>query len=81
MDDCALTPAPAGTSWRTATSAPAARKESRTTPEAGKRLEAAVESGDMVSLVVGAKEGNHICDTTIVELAITETGAAGGPGT
>ena len=31
----------------------------------------------MVSLVVGAKEGNHICDTTIVELAITEAGAGG----
>ena len=27
--------------------------------QAGKRLEAAVESGDMVSLVVGAREGNH----------------------
>jgi len=43
----------------------------------GTRLEAAVESGDMVSLVVGAKEGNHFCDTTIVELAVTETGAGG----
>jgi hypothetical protein len=43
----------------------------------GKRLEAAVESGDMVSLVVGAKEGNHVCDTTIVELSITETEAGG----
>ena len=45
--------------------------------EAGKRLEASVESGDMVSLVVGAKAGNHACDTTIVELAITETEAGG----
>jgi hypothetical protein len=45
--------------------------------EAGKRLEASVESGDMVSLVVDAKAGDHSCDTTIVELAITETGAGG----
>jgi hypothetical protein len=44
---------------------------------AGPRLEAVVESGDMVSLVVGAREGNHFCDTTIVELAITESGAGG----
>ena len=45
--------------------------------KAGPRLEAAVENGDMVSLVVGAKAGNHFCDTTIIELAITETGAGG----
>ena len=45
--------------------------------EAGKRLEASVESGDMVSLVVGAKGGDQTCDTTIVELAITETEAGG----
>jgi hypothetical protein len=43
----------------------------------GKLLEAAVESGDMVSLVVGAKNGNHICDTTIVELSIAETEVGG----
>jgi hypothetical protein len=42
-----------------------------------RRLEAAVESGDMVSLVVGAKDGNHFCDTTIVELSITEAEAPG----
>jgi hypothetical protein len=45
--------------------------------QTGQRLEAEVESGDMVSLVVGAKEGNHFCDTTIVELSITEAGAGG----
>ncbi len=45
--------------------------------EAGKRLETTVESGDMVSLVIGAKEGNHFCDTTIVELSISESGAGG----
>jgi hypothetical protein len=53
---------------------------SQTIPDnaaAGKRLEAAVESGNLVSLVVGAKDGNHICDTTIVELTITETEAGG----
>jgi hypothetical protein len=44
---------------------------------AGTRLEAVVESGDMVSLVVGAREGNHFCDTTIIELVITETEAGG----
>lgn len=42
-----------------------------------KLLEATVQAGDMVSLVVGAREGNHICDTTIVELTITETGPGG----
>ena len=42
-----------------------------------RRLEAAVESGDMVSLVVSARDGNHACDTTIVELAIAEAGPGG----
>jgi hypothetical protein len=41
---------------------------------AGKRLETTVDRGDMVSLVVGAKAGDHICDTTIVNLALSETG-------
>ena len=45
--------------------------------EARKLSEVAVESGDTVSLVVGAKDGNHICDTTIVELVITEVGGSG----
>jgi len=35
-----------------------------------------VEPGDMVSLVVGPK-GTHICDTTIIELVITEVGGHG----
>jgi hypothetical protein len=33
----------------------------------------AVESGDMISLVVGPK-GTHYCDTTLIELVITEVG-------
>ena len=33
----------------------------------------AVESGDMISLVVGPK-GTHFCDTTLIELVITEVG-------
>ncbi len=33
----------------------------------------AVESGDMISLVVGPK-GTHYCDTTIIELVLTEVG-------
>ncbi len=33
----------------------------------------AVEPGDMISLVVGPK-GTHFCDTTLVELVITEVG-------
>ena len=37
----------------------------------------AVESGDEVSLVVGAKGGNHVCDTTIIELEIAEVGGQG----
>ena len=44
---------------------------------AGKRLEASVASGDMVSLVVGAKGGDQTCDTTIVELAIADNEAGG----
>ena len=36
----------------------------------------AVESGDMVSLVVGPK-GTHYCDTTVIGLVITEVGGRG----
>jgi hypothetical protein len=36
----------------------------------------AVEPGDMISLVVGPK-GAHSCDTTIIELVITEVGGQG----
>jgi hypothetical protein len=35
--------------------------------------EVAVESGDMVSLVVGPK-GTHYCDTTLIEFVVTEVG-------
>ena len=35
--------------------------------------EVIVESGDMISLVVGPK-GGHQCDTTLIELVITEVG-------
>jgi hypothetical protein len=45
--------------------------------EAGKQLEASVASGNMVSLVVGAKAGDNNCDTTVVELAIAEAEAGG----
>jgi hypothetical protein len=36
-----------------------------------------VESGDMVSLVVGPKDGNHSCDTTVIELTIAQAGGQG----
>lgn len=40
-----------------------------------KRLgEVAVERGDNLALVVGAKGGYHSCDTTIIELVIAEIG-------
>ena len=39
-----------------------------------KLADVAVEAGDALSLAVGAKGGNHMCDTTIVELVVTETG-------
>ncbi|MHB8974081.1 MAG: hypothetical protein ACYC3X_27895 [Pirellulaceae bacterium] len=35
-----------------------------------------VESGDMVSLLVGP-QGTHVCDTTVIELVITEVGGRG----
>ena len=35
-----------------------------------------VEPGDMISLVVGPK-GSHVCDTTVIELVITEVGGRG----
>ena len=38
--------------------------------------EVAVEPGDMISLVVGPK-GTHHCDTTLIELVITEVGGRG----
>ena len=33
-----------------------------------------MEAGDHLALVVGAKDGNHFCDTTVIELAIAEVG-------
>ncbi|PWU12922.1 MAG: hypothetical protein C5B50_20420 [Verrucomicrobia bacterium] len=44
---------------------------------AAKPLVTNVEPGDMVSLIVGAKEGNHICDTTVVELSLAEVRIGG----
>ncbi|MCX6903352.1 MAG: hypothetical protein NTW03_07720, partial [Verrucomicrobia bacterium] len=38
--------------------------------------EIAVDSGDMISLVVGPK-GTHYCDTTLIELALVEVGGGG----
>ena len=45
--------------------------------DAKKLAEVAVEAGDVLSLVVGAKGGDHLCDTTIVELQFAEVGGAG----
>ena len=42
-----------------------------------KLAEIAVDAGDTLSLVVGAKGGNHICDTTLVEFQIAEVGGKG----
>jgi hypothetical protein len=42
--------------------------------DAGRLAEVAVEPGDNLALVVGAKGGDHISDTTIVELEIVEIG-------
>jgi len=36
-----------------------------------------VEEGESLSLVVGAKGGNHFCDTTLIELKIAEIGGQG----
>jgi hypothetical protein len=47
------------------------------TAKVGQRIEAEVERGDVLSLVVGAKETNHFCDTTIVGLTITATSVGG----
>ncbi|MGB2937951.1 MAG: hypothetical protein WBD05_07110 [Phycisphaerae bacterium] len=44
--------------------------------DAQKLGEVAVEPGDMISLVVGPK-GTHSCDTTLIELVITEVGGRG----
>ena len=44
--------------------------------DAAKLSEVAVEPGDMISLVIGPK-GSHICDTTIIDLVITEVGGQG----
>jgi len=45
-----------------------------TEAQAGKLAGVAVQPGDLLSLVVGAKGGDHICDTTVVDLAVTEVG-------
>ena len=42
--------------------------------DAAKLGDVAVEAGDTLALVVSARDGNHVCDTTIVELAIVERG-------
>jgi hypothetical protein len=42
-----------------------------------KLAEVAVDPGDTLSLVVGAKGGDHVCDTTIVQLQIAEVGGRG----
>ena len=45
--------------------------------DAQKLAQVAVAAGDFLSLVVGARDGNHVCDTTIVELEIAEVGGQG----
>ena len=47
-----------------------------TDADAKKLSEVTVEPGDMISLVIGPK-GSHICDTTLIELVITELGGQG----
>ncbi|MBI3818921.1 MAG: hypothetical protein HY286_09550 [Planctomycetes bacterium] len=42
--------------------------------DAEKSSDVLVHAGDLLSLVINAKDKNHICDTTIVELCITELG-------
>lgn len=42
--------------------------------DAGKLAAVAVQPGDLLSLVVGAKGGDHVCDTTVVGLVLTEVG-------
>lgn len=37
----------------------------------------AVETEDYLTLVVGAKEGNHVCDTTLIDFVIREIGGRG----
>ncbi len=45
--------------------------------DAKKLSEVSIETGDTLSLVVSAKGGDPICDTTIVELKIVEIGGSG----
>ncbi|HAK97528.1 MAG TPA: hypothetical protein DCM87_21690 [Planctomycetes bacterium] len=43
-------------------------------PPAGGALDVEVAPGDVLSLIVGAKNGDHFCDTTIVAFTIAEEG-------
>ena len=45
--------------------------------DSGELAEVPVKVGDTICLVVGARAGNHVCDTTIVDLVITEVGGTG----
>jgi hypothetical protein len=45
--------------------------------DAGKLAAIAVEPGNLLSLVIGAKGGDHVCDTTIVGLVLREVGGQG----
>ena len=42
----------------------------------GKPTVVSVSEGDIVSLVVGPRDGNHICDTTVVDMTISEVGGS-----
>jgi len=37
----------------------------------------AVQTGDLVSLLIGPRDGNHACDLTAIELKLTSTGDGG----
>jgi hypothetical protein len=45
--------------------------------DAQKLAGVAVEVGDHLALVVGAKDGSHVCDTTLIEFFVTEVGGSG----
>ncbi len=36
-----------------------------------------VQAGDLLSLVIGPRDGNHVCDLTAIELVIVEVGGEG----
>lgn len=45
--------------------------------DAAKLATVAVEAEDHLALVVGARDGNHVCDTTLIDFVISEVGGLG----